>query len=146
MTHTVDIDEMLEKITTFNQQFLKVKREILEEQNVNASAINLISIIGNEKITLKDITEVSDLDKSTISRQLKILVRDELVSKEPGEDKRFSFFELSESAKMIYQEYLKSFTKYLEDALKGWTEEEKQMFSVLIGRANYSLSTALIKK
>ena len=93
MARTVDISEMLQKVTAFNTQFLQAKREILSRENINASAINLISIIGDETMTLKEITAISELDKSTVSRQINLLVKDGLVHREIGEDKRFSFFE-----------------------------------------------------
>lgn len=146
MSQKVNLKEMLEKISLFNKQFIRIEQEILAIHSINSSAINLISIIGDERMTLKEITEVSELDKSTISRQINGLVKNELVLRETGEDKRYSFFELSESAKMIYNDYISSFVKYLDEALKAWSEEEKHMFSVMIGRANYSLATALIKE
>lgn len=145
MVQKVDLKDMLEKIALFNKQFLRIEQDILKAHEINSSAVNLISIIGDERMTLKEITEVSELDKSTISRQMNVLVNEELVVRESGEDKRYSFFELSESAKIVYKEYLASFTNYMDDALQAWSEEEKHMFSVLIGRANYSLSTALVK-
>lgn len=137
---------MLEKIVAFNHEFSKVKKKILGMQQINASAINLISIIGDETMTLKEITEISELDKSTVSRQMNLLVKQKLVTRETGQDKRYSFFELSDEAKEIYQNYTDDFVKYVEDALMGWSEEEKQMFSVLIGRANYSLSPSISNK
>jgi len=146
MARTVDISEMLEKVSSFNNQFLQVKKELLNQQNLNASTINLISIIGDDRLTLKEITEISELDKSTISRQVKVLVENDLVKREAGEDRRFSFFELTPEAKDIYRQYNEDFVNYLSNALKGWSEEEKQMFTVLIGRANYSLSNALPTK
>ena len=142
MARMVDIDDMLFKLVKFNNQFLKIKKDILHSKSLNASTVNLISIIGNETMTLKQITEISELDKSTISRQISLLVENGLVQREVGEDKRFSFFELTDEAKVIYRQYQEDFVEYMDDALRGWSEEEKQMFSVLIGRANYSLSTA----
>ncbi len=145
MTPQVDLKDMLEKTVVFNKQFLRIEQEILQAHQINASAINLISIIGDDRMTLKDITEISELDKSTVSRQINVLVKDELVKRETGEDKRYSFFELSEDAKMIYNKYVSNFTEYMNDALSAWSEEEKHMFSVMIGRANYSLTAALTK-
>lgn len=146
MNQQVDLEDMLEKIVTFNKQFLEIEQEILKVHQINASAVNLISIIGDQRMTLTEITTASRLDKSTVSRQINRLVKEELVLRETGEDKRYSFFELSEDAKMIYNKYLNDFTDYIEGALRGWSEEEKHMFSVMIGRANYSLSTALKNK
>ncbi len=145
MARTVDIKEMLEKITAFNSQFLQVQKEILSIHQLNASAINLISIIGDETMTLKEITSISELDKSTISRQINVLVKDELVVRKVGVDKRFSYFELTEEAKGIYRQYMDDYVRFVESALMGWSEEEKQMFTVLVGRANYSFSNALTK-
>lgn len=145
MSQKVDVKEMLEKIIQFNKQFTRIEQEILNTHQLNSSAVNLLSIIGDERMTLKAITEISELDKSTISRQINGLVKDELILRETGEDKRYSFFELSESAKMIYKEYTTSFVDYLAEALQAWSEEEKHMFSVMVGRANYSLAAALVK-
>ena len=96
-------------------------------------------------MTLKEITAISELDKSTVSRQINLLVKDGLVHREIGEDKRFSFFELTEQAKAIYRQYENDFVQFIESTLQGWSEEEKQMFTVLIGRANYSFSNSLSK-
>lgn len=146
MAKKVDLKDMLEKIGLFNKQFLRIEQEILKTHKINGSAVNLISIIGDDRMTLTDITEASELDKSTISRQISVLVKNELILRETGEDKRYSFFQLSENAKKIYNDYVSNFTEYMEEALKAWSEEEKHMFSVMIGRANYSLSTALVKE
>ena len=146
MAQKVDVKEMLEKIILFNKQFTRIEQEILNTHKLNSSAVNLISIIGDERMTLKDITEISELDKSTISRQINRLVKDELVLRETGEDKRYSFFELSENAKIIYDDYASSFVEYFSEALQAWSEEEKHLFSVLVGRANYSLSTSLNRR
>lgn len=143
MIPKVDLQDMLEKIDVFKNQVSRIEQVLLANHKINRSAINLIAIIGDERMTLKEITEASELDKSTISRQMNVLVKDELVLRETGEDKRYSFFELSEHAKMIYKNYITSFTQYIDEALLAWSEEEKHMFSVLIGRANYSLSTAI---
>lgn len=143
MVDEVDLEDMLKKIVKFNKIFQQIEEEILKTHKMKASAVNLISIIGDERMTLTQITEISGLDKSTVSRQINNLVKDEYVLRESGKDKRYSFFELSKDAKIIYSKYRENFIEYIKDALSAWSEEEKHMFSVLIGRANYSLSTAL---
>lgn len=143
MAQEVDLEDMLKKIITFNKIFLQIEEEILKAHQVKASAVNLISIIGDDRMTLTEITKISGLDKSTVSRQINGLVKKEYVLRESGKDKRYSFFELSKSAKIIYNNYNENFTNYIADALNAWSEEEKHMFSVMLGRANYSLSTAL---
>ena len=140
MTRKVDIKDMLKNMSDFNTQYLHIKKNILSKQNINASTVNLVSIIGDETMTLKEITEISELDKSTVSRQINVLVKEKLVTRNVGEDKRFSYFELTDEPKVVYQQYITDFVEYVDQALKGWSEEEKQMFLVLIGRANYSFS------
>lgn len=146
MAQEVDLADMLEKTIVFNKIFLQIEEEILKNHEMNASAVNLISIIGDDRMTLTEITNATGLDKSTVSRQINRLVKEEFVLKESGEDKRYSFFELSENAKIVYNNYQENFINYINDALNAWSEEEKHMFLVMLGRANYSLSTALEKK
>lgn len=141
MTRKVDIKDMLKNISAFNMQFSQIKKQVLSKQNLNASTVNLISIIADETMTLKEITEISELDKSTISRQMNVLVNSKLVTRSVGEDKRFSYFQLTEEAKVIYRQYTKDFIEYVDHSLNGWSEEEKHMFLVLIGRATYSFSS-----
>lgn len=145
MSRQVDIGELLEKIISFDHNFSQVNKKLLDKQKINASTINLISIIGDEVMTLKQITEISGLDKSTVSRQMNTLVKEGYVTRETGEDKRFSFFQLSEEAINIYRQFTSDFVEYLDTTLSGWSEEEKQMLLVLIGRANHSLSTTMTK-
>lgn len=143
MVDGVNLEDMLKKMIKFNKIFQQIEEEILKAHQMKASVVNLISIIGDERMTLTQITDISGLDKSTVSRQINGLVKDEYVLRESGKDKRYSFFELSKDAKIIYSQYKENFIKYIADALSAWSEEEKHMFSVLIGRANYSFSTAL---
>lgn len=90
-------------------------------------------------LTLKEITERAQLDKSTVSRQMNTLEKLELVERKAGEDKRFSFFKLTEEADVLYNSYLKEFTDYMEKTLLAWSEEEKQILMVLLGRLEHSL-------
>ena len=123
-----------------------INKNYFQTRNKAQQAIKTNRIKVNDKVITKNGYEISELDKSTISRQMNLLVKEGLVTRETGQDKRYSFFELSEKAKDIYKNYTHDFVKYVEDALIGWSEEEKQMFSVLIGRANYSLSPSISNK
>ncbi|MDN6195010.1 MAG: helix-turn-helix domain-containing protein, partial [Atopostipes suicloacalis] len=77
MAQEVDLEDMLKKIITFNKIFLQIEEEILKAHQVKASAVNLISIIGDDRMTLTEITKISGLDKSTVSRQINGLVKKE---------------------------------------------------------------------
>src|SRR5699024_12757019 len=103
MTQTADMNDLLDKISIFNNQFSHIKRVILDKQKLKSSTVNLISIIGNEKMTLRQINEISERDKSTISRQINGLIKKGIVNRKTGEDKRFSFIQLLEDAKIMYK-------------------------------------------
>lgn len=142
-THTVNTEDLLKKVSELYELYKRMNQQLLSHQNLNASAVNLIDIIGDQKQTLKQVTELTGLDKSTVSRQINALVVKGLVIKEAGQDKRYSYFKLSEEAANIYSEYQLNFKKSFDLSLAGWTEEEKQMLSVLLGRLNRSLGSGL---
>lgn len=143
MPQSVDTNEILLKLADLQSLYKVMTQNLLHDYNLSASALNLIEILGEEQATLKSITEQSQLDKSTISRQMNTLVKNGLVVKTTGADKRYAYFTLSENAKSKFQEYNTAAQKTFSDILAGWTEEEKQLLSVLIGRLNRSLTNGL---
>lgn len=143
MPKQVKVEDVLDKLTELQALYKQINQQMLNTRSLNESAVNVISIIGEEQKTLKEITEACGLDKSTVSRQVNALVKKEWVQKTSGEDKRYAYFTLSEDAMTMHTEYKQVFNDYLEGTLSGWTEEEKQMLIVLLGRLNRSLSNHL---
>ncbi|WP_018658754.1 MarR family winged helix-turn-helix transcriptional regulator [Allofustis seminis] len=143
MSKTVDIKALLKQMEEVAISFDAAKKRMLAKEKLNASTIYLISIIGEDTLTLKQITERAQLDKSTVSRQMNTLEKLQLVERKAGEDKRFAFFNLTSDAKMHYNNYIRSFTAYLNQTLIAWSEEEKQMLLVLLGRLDYSLHQSM---
>lgn len=143
MPQAVDTNEILFKLSELQVLYKKMTQTLLSDYNLSASALNLIEILGEEQATLKSITEKSQLDKSTISRQMNALVKSGLVSKTTGTDKRYAYFALSPDAKQKFQDYNFAAQKTFASILSGWTEEEKQLLSVLMGRLNRSLTNGL---
>lgn len=142
MHQTVDLMQLIKQMESTISEFEAVKQKMLSQENLNASTIYLISIIGDDVLTLKEVTERAQLDKSTVSRQINTLEKLQLVERKTGEDKRFSFFKLTEDAYIHYNSFLNKFTNYIENALMAWSEEEKQMLLVLLGRMEHSLRQA----
>lgn len=140
MPKEVKIEDVLDKLTELQGLYKQMNQRMLTTQSLNESAVNVISIIGEDEKTLKEITEVCGLDKSTVSRQVNALVKKEWVTKTTGEDKRYAYFTLSEEAMKLHKEYKQAFNQHLQNTLSGWTEEEKQMLIVLLGRLNRSLT------
>lgn len=142
MEPMVDLETLLKHFSQVKLELDHIKQNILKNQHLNASTVHLIAVIGDEQMTLKQIASQAGLDKSTVSRQMNTLEAEQLVLRTTGKDKRFSFFKLTPSAKIHYDRYLESFTNYLDQALLAWSEEEKQLLLVLLGRMDYSLKQA----
>lgn len=143
MPKQVKAEDILAKVSELYSLYKQTNQQILSKQSLNESAVNIISLMGNGEKTLKDITEVSGLDKSTVSRQMNTLVKRGWITKTTGEDKRYAYFTLSDKAQDVYDHYQKVFSETIESTLAGWTEEEKQMLTVLLGRFNRSLTNTL---
>ena len=128
--------QLLDKITELNQYYKYVTDHLLYDLDLSHSTINLIEIIGEDEMTLKQITKESRLDKSTVSRQMNALVRKSLVTKTTGSDKRFVYFKLNEQANETYKDYQTKLEDKFKNIVSGWTEEEAHMLTVLLGRLN----------
>lgn len=135
--------QLLEKVSEFNQLYKYLTDHLLQELGLSHSTINLIELIGDEELTLKDITTRSRLDKSTVSRQMNALVRKDLVTKTIGTDKRYVHFKLNEQAGVVAKNYRAKLEEKVQKILSGWTEEEAHMLTVLLGRLNRSMINRL---
>lgn len=135
--------QLLYKITELNQYYKYVTDHLLYDLDLSHSTINLIEIIGEDEMTLKQITKESRLDKSTVSRQMNALVRKSLVTKTTGSDKRFVYFKLNEQANETYKDYQTKLEDKFKNIVSGWTEEEAHMLTVLLGRLNRSMNNRM---
>ncbi|WP_034303472.1 MarR family winged helix-turn-helix transcriptional regulator [Alkalibacterium sp. AK22] len=136
-------DVLLEKVSDLNILYKHVTGMMLQEHGLSHSAINLMKLIGSNEYTLKQITEHSKLDKSTVSRQMNALVKKGLVTKTTGRDKRYAYFTVTDEAQQIYKEFHAHMEDKFETILSGWTQEEVHMLTVLLGRLNRSMTNRI---
>lgn len=141
MPKEVPIHTIIDKLEEVQSTYSIMVKKMQKEMNLSASFIPIMEIIQDEKMTLKEITEQSALDKSTVSRQINQMVKKEMVKRESGKDRRYAYFSLSDKAKKAYQSYLFELNKNMTAALYSWPEEEKQILFVLLGRLNRSLAS-----
>lgn len=66
-------------------------------------------------------------------------MKKEWVARETGEDKRYVRFSVTDSGIRMYNQYVEEKNKKIASALLSWTEEEKQLLYVLLGRLGRSL-------
>jgi len=135
--------QLLEKVSEFNHHYKYLTDHLLQDLGLSHSVINLIELIGEDEMTLKEITKKSRLDKSTVSRQMNALVRKELVTKTTGTDKRYVYFKLNEQAGEVFRNYHTQLEEKFQNILSGWTEEEAHMLTVLLGRLNRSMTNRM---
>jgi len=143
MARQVDISLLLNRMDEFTRIYRKLNGMILEYYDINESAAYLIEMLQAEKMTLKQITEESKLDKSTVSRQVNALVKKKYIKKTVGKDKRYTYLQLTDQAKDTYKKYKEEAEVAFADLFSEWTEEEKQAFSILLLRLNRIFSEAL---
>lgn len=118
MTAIVDIDDLSVRLAALNRYCEKIYKKFLDQYNINASAVNLIGVIQDDTLSLTEITEITGLDKSTVSRQMNHLVKNDYVIKTSGEDKRFTLFQLTAEAQAIYHEIRNEFNDFFRSVFR----------------------------
>ena len=129
---SVKIDELVENHD-------RLSKSLQKQLDLTSSAVVIMELLGNDKLSLKELTEKSTLDKSTLSRQVNQLVKKNFVIRETGKDKRFVQFFVTEEGKALHEKYITEKTNQLASILLSWTDEEKQLLYVLLGRLGRSL-------
>ena len=140
MDYEVSSHDLLVKMEEFHGHYRKLMHTVLSKHSVNQSAFLIMKTIKDEKKTLKELTAITSLDKSTLSRQVNALGKKGWLLKEVGSDKRFSYLSLTEEALTLTNTLLFEIEQQLGYILRGWPTDEKQLFLVLLGRANRSMS------
>lgn len=139
MVRTVSVMSIDEKIEEFLEAYLLLSRNTQKEIGLTSSSIAVMDLLGKEQLSLKELTERSSLDKSTLSRQVNQLVKKRWVERTTGKDKRYVRFSVTEEGNKYLQNYYTAKHAKLSSLLISWTEEEKQLLYVLMGRMGRSL-------
>ncbi|MBM6613794.1 MarR family transcriptional regulator [Desemzia sp. RIT804] len=140
MNYEVSSHDLLGKMEEFQNHYRKLLSAILIKHNVNQSAFLIMKTIKDEHKTLKELTAITALDKSTLSRQVNTLSKKGWILKEAGTDKRYAYLYLTEEALALTNTLLFEIEQQLGFILRGWPIDEKQLLLVLLGRANRSMN------
>lgn len=138
--YEVSSHDLLVKMEEFQNHYRKLLSTILADHNVTQSAFTIMKTIKDEHKTLKELTIITALDKSTLSRQVNTLSKKGWIVKEAGADKRYAYLYLTEEALKLTNTLLFEIEQQLGFILRGWPIDEKQLLLVLLGRANRSMS------
>lgn len=139
MENQVSSYELLKKIEEFLNKYQEILTNVLKKHGVNRSAFAILNLIQQETCTLTELTALSNLDKSTLSRQVSELVSKGWVIKEKRSDKRSAYLSLSEEALNLTQVLSSELEEIVDLILRGWPSDEKQLFLILLGRVNRSI-------
>ncbi|WP_035052702.1 MarR family winged helix-turn-helix transcriptional regulator [Carnobacterium pleistocenium] len=137
----IPIHSLIERFIEFNQNYLRLEKQLLAKYKITKSGFSIMSVINDEKISLNELSDQSDLDKSTLSRQVKNLEKKGFITKEPGTDKRYMYLSLTTESRKLILAYSFEFEKSYSLILKSWPADEKQLLLVLMGRVNRSIQS-----
>ncbi|SEK38725.1 DNA-binding transcriptional regulator, MarR family [Carnobacterium iners] len=136
MNEEISARELVNQLDEFQKLYSIIERTILKKNQLNASSFSIMSQLIDQPLTLKQLTSLFSLDKSTLSRQVNELVRQGFILKETGTDKRVFYLNTSKEAKQLINAIQYEIEFYIYDLFKLWPNDEKRLLMVLLGRMN----------
>lgn len=137
---------LIQRFSEFDHHFSSLERRLLAKYGMTKSGFSIMSFINDKRITLNELANQSDLDKSTLSRQVKQLEKKGFVTKEPGTDKRYMYLSLTPESRQLILAFSFEFEKSYSLIFKSWPADEKQLLLVLMGRVNRSIQSFQLVK
>ncbi|MFD1124531.1 MarR family winged helix-turn-helix transcriptional regulator [Lentilactobacillus raoultii] len=114
--------------------------KITKAQNLTISEWKLLNYVINGQTTQEALSEVTKLDISTLSRQLKrLLVKEMLAKTAVGKDKRQLIYSVTDKGTESSQRVQQEVEGFQEQVFSHWTNEEKNLLKILINRLEQSL-------
>lgn len=136
MDNDISAYELVTQLNEFQKLYATIEKKVLKKNQLNLSSFLIMSKLAENPLTLKQLTTLFSLDKSTLSRQVNGLVQQGLIIKKAGNDKRISYLGISKEANQLINAIQFEIEFYVTDLFKAWPNEEKQLLLVLIGRVN----------
>lgn len=137
----IPIHSLIQRFIEFNQNYVKLEKQIFAKYKITKSGFSILSFIKDEKITLNELAAQSDLDKSTLSRQVKNLEKKGSIMKHQGTDKRYMYLSLTPESRQLILDVSFELEKAYSLIFKTWPTDEKQLLLVLMGRVNRSIES-----
>ncbi len=137
-----DISVLLQNTSTI---FQMMEREHVKQNRFTGSqSFLMIQLLESQELSINEIAEIMNLEKSSVSRMVKILIRDDLLQKSVSDlDKRIAVISLTENGKKIATEIKKNREKYYRDIIlnlpKGHVREVMNSTEILVKALKRSL-------
>ncbi|HAT54421.1 MAG TPA: MarR family transcriptional regulator [Lactobacillus sp.] len=101
----------------------------------------LLMNLADGHTTQEELSTVTALDTSTLSRQLKSLGTKLMIDKEAtGRDHRQLIYHVTEQGQQALTEINQSYDQLTANVFDKWTDEEKNLLQILLNRLETSLS------
>ncbi|WP_353990354.1 MarR family transcriptional regulator [Pediococcus argentinicus] len=128
----IDNIEALELVVKNRNDQLK---KITHTFEITVAEWRILKNIMDNATTLEELSELTQLDASTLSRQIKKIVTKKLIKKNPSEtDHRKYQYAMTDAGRIVFDKVSNLITAVDKELFKSWTEEEKGMLKILLNR------------
>ncbi|MHC9536400.1 MarR family winged helix-turn-helix transcriptional regulator [Dellaglioa sp. BT-FLS60] len=131
----------LENLLSIDKQYKMILQRLTKKNNLTISEWQLLKKISAKFNTQEKLALETDLDISTLSRQLKRLVEKEMLDKHSiGEDKRQLIYTMTEVGVESSKAVDVGFTSLEATIFEKWPEDEQNLLRMLLNRLDKSLT------
>lgn len=114
---------------------------ITKKAKLTIAEWQLLLHILDDNTTQEQLSNATSLDTSTLSRQLKSLVKKEMLDKTPtGRDKRQLIYNVTELGQQSVKLINEAYNELEANIFNRWTDEEKNLLQILLNRLEKSLA------
>lgn len=138
MSDDTQINEIKVQLEHFYNDFNQFEKKLLKEHALSKATFSMLNHLDDSSKTIKELSIITNLDKSTLSRQLDVLVKKNLAIEIKHEDRRLRNIQLSNQGQTLKKRINQTLATQWELIFQLWSDEEKQLLMVLLGRMNRS--------
>ncbi|AYM03294.1 MULTISPECIES: MarR family winged helix-turn-helix transcriptional regulator [Levilactobacillus] len=122
----------------------KVQQTLLQrmtkQHHLTVSEWQLLDHIGGGENTQEILAAKTNLDTSTLSRQLKGLVTKNMVTKKAiGRDKRQLVYTITDQGTATAEDINSAFESLSDDVFEHWSTDERNLLQILLNRLDKSM-------
>lgn len=131
----------LENLLSIDRQYKTILQRLTKKNNLTISEWQLLKKITVKFNTQEKLSVETELDISTLSRQLKRLVEKEMLDKHSiGDDKRQLIYTMTEIGVESAKAVDLGFTELESTIFEKWPEDEQNLLRMLLNRLDKSLT------
>ncbi|MFC6169100.1 MarR family winged helix-turn-helix transcriptional regulator [Loigolactobacillus jiayinensis] len=127
--------QLFNTLQSIERQRQRYERQLYQQFNFNHADVRLLEFLRTTAQTLTELQQLTNLDISTLSRQLTALTRKKMLVKQADQkDQRKRYFVLTDFGKNQFMTFNQARTKMETAIFANWSAEEQQLLRVLLKR------------